>query len=730
MRKPKRIIPGALLELWRPPKGAGEALGCLSSTYTFQPGIFDEQCLGRFLDVESDPDREDLAYFLEREHRLGSTYAGVLTDHTQAGVEHSLRWDLLPVRIPRGKQHAKLSILAWTNCIRVIVASANLTEPGYRFNREVAVSLDSTPTEARSAVVGDACHFFRRLMMFVPGTPSRNHAVVRARQFLNLVEQHTSEWDVADEDEEEQKQRLLFTLPGSGRQQPLSTLESLLDECESFHGLPDHVDVASPFFDESGENVPDATSLSLCQGIGAAADATLRFCVPSREDIVENTARLLAPRSLGLAAERSHVEAKFSILPQRDEDRNARVWHAKMVALSSSGQNPWTGLMIGSSNFTKAGMGVDVWNAEANLLTLLRPSQGKKDTAMLKAVWPEVVSTDELEIEWLGPSLDNDEESNALQTPLPVGFLSATFCSGAPSSIELEVNPQKLPQSWKLFTTGVTSKTLLTSDGWSASGSLSDTVLGWDQPMPPAVLHVHWTDKSGGEQSSVMTLNVEDASVLPPPIQVSGMTADEMLMILAATDPGAAFRIWAKRQLSDSPFDEDLDACDAEDLDPLQRYDLKATFLRRVRTRARILAQLRHNLQQPVATMTALHWKLKGFIGVEALSDRLLAQLEADGEDGDEALLCLADFMIVLMEVVYEPAEGSLPSAAFDGEYAPFLDQLVKAADSRVQQRQAEIGVQVFEFWGRVVARSRNGVEAVPTVHAIQSSLAEGNTQE
>ena len=52
----------------------------------------------------AEPTREDLAFLLERDDRLGGRYAGVLVDYTQAGVEHSLRWDVLPVRIWAGKQ--------------------------------------------------------------------------------------------------------------------------------------------------------------------------------------------------------------------------------------------------------------------------------------------------------------------------------------------------------------------------------------------------------------------------------------------------------------------------------------------------------------------------------------------------------------------------------------------------------------------------------------------------
>ena len=158
-----------MLDLWRPPKDAGDSIGCLATTYTFAPGLFDEQCLARFLEIESEPNREDLAFLLERESRLGGVYAGVLVDQTQAGVEHSYRWDVLPVRIHGGKQHAKLSLLVWDRCVRIIVSSANLTEQGYRTNYEVAVPADLTPAGGNLEALGESIAFLRSLIQLVPG---------------------------------------------------------------------------------------------------------------------------------------------------------------------------------------------------------------------------------------------------------------------------------------------------------------------------------------------------------------------------------------------------------------------------------------------------------------------------------------------------------------------------------------------------------------------------------
>src|SRR3990170_5177100 len=204
---------GAMLDLWRAPQGAGDPLGCLATTYTFAPGLFDEQCLARFLEIESEPNREDLSFLLERESRLGSVYAGVLVDHTQAGVEHSLRWDVLPVRIRAGKQHAKLSLLVWGRHIRIIVTSANLTDPGYRTNHEVAAAVNLAPDHADTDVLADAVAFLRSLVGFVPGASESPPEVRRAEVFLDGVERQVREWKPSRR-RGTFRQQLVSTLPG------------------------------------------------------------------------------------------------------------------------------------------------------------------------------------------------------------------------------------------------------------------------------------------------------------------------------------------------------------------------------------------------------------------------------------------------------------------------------------------------------------------------------------
>jgi len=58
MSKKKRQADHALLESWRPPRGAGDPVGCLTTTFTFDASFFEEECLARFLEIDSLPDRE------------------------------------------------------------------------------------------------------------------------------------------------------------------------------------------------------------------------------------------------------------------------------------------------------------------------------------------------------------------------------------------------------------------------------------------------------------------------------------------------------------------------------------------------------------------------------------------------------------------------------------------------------------------------------------------------
>lgn len=686
-----------MLDLWRPPKGAGDPIGCLATTYTFAPGLFDEQCLARFLEIESEPDREDLAFLLERENRLGSVYAGVLVDHTQAGVEHSLRWDVLPIRIRTGKQHAKLSLLAWTRHIRIIVASANLTEQGYRTNYEVAAAVDIIPAEARLEVVTDAVAFLRGLLRLVPGTADHPPEIRRAEAFLDQVERHVRGWKPVSR-RAGVRQQLVFTLPPIGNDLAArSSLDEAVQACRGRGASPHEAWIASPFFDE--EEGAGRVAASLCKLMARGVERRLWFCVPATGNDETNVHRLAAPKALIATPRAYQGDVTVEILPVVDAEKNRRPWHAKMLALFA---DDYSALMVGSSNFTCAGMGVrQSRNAEANLLTIADREDHGSEAKELQALWPVMEQVSDPEsAEWLGAQRENEEEEQSKTPPLPAGFLSATYRAGDKRRIILRLDADHLPQEWRVGACGREEQELLSAGSWTAGGRPSTFELEWTPVQPPEKLLVQW-----GECEAFLPLNVEDSRELPPPAQLENMSAEDMLCILAASDPSAAFRAWARRQQPPGSFDADLDSATPIDLDPLRRYDLQATFLHRVRRRARILAQLRANLQRPAWGRQALDWRLRGMIGVEALADRLVRDLATTNGAADEALLTLADFLIVLREVDYDPSDGSLPRAEFQKMFRPFLTELAGKLRAQVESHYGQISDDMKQFWSRVVDR-------------------------
>lgn len=699
-KRKKGASTAAMLDLWRPPQDAGDPIGCLATTYTFTPALYDEQCLGRFLDIESEPDREDLAFLLERECRLDGVYAGVLVDHTQGGVAHSFRWDVLRVRLNSGKQHAKVSLLAWAHHVRIIVASANLTEPGYRSNQEVAGVVDLTPRDANLEMLADVIGFLRRLLSRVPGTPDRPREVHRAESFLDQVERLVGGWKQIRRPGAI-RQRFVFTLPTDGMSQPArSSLEETIQACRSRGASPNRAWIASPFFDVNDDT--SRVTAALCKSMARGGRRDLVFWVPAIRDSDATTVpRLAAPKALLETPRYYQGNVTVAMLPEIDGDKNPRTWHAKMLALHA---DRYSALMIGSSNFTCAGLGVEQYrNAEANLLSIVDRVPNSRDAGQLQSVWPKMdLVNDPESAEWLGPCPDLEEEEQSKAAWLPAGFLSAMYRAGDNRQILLFLDPAHLPEDWHIHTCGPDERELLSAASWRQDGRASVVEHSWAPVQPPPKLLVRW---AGLE--AFLPLNVEDSRALPPPAQLENMTADDMLLILAAADPSAAFRVWAKGQQSSDSFDNDLDAATPPDLDPLRRYDLHTTFLHRIRRRARILAQLRANLQRPVYSQQALEWRLRGLIGVEPLADRLLQEFTNLDSAADEPLLTLADFLIVLREVEYQQSQGSLSHHEFKKFYRSFLAGLATNLRDQVDAHRDRVSEELMNFWERVLEECR-----------------------
>src|SRR5687767_6797430 len=118
-----------LSHYWTPPAveiegGLGEPWACIASTFEFDAEFFETELLPRFLGLKFDQTENEPSFLVEREEALALARVAVLVDHSRFdSSQTTLRWDQVQVLIPGGIQHAKVTVLAWENLIRVMIGS-------------------------------------------------------------------------------------------------------------------------------------------------------------------------------------------------------------------------------------------------------------------------------------------------------------------------------------------------------------------------------------------------------------------------------------------------------------------------------------------------------------------------------------------------------------------------------------------------------------------------------
>ncbi|MFX0199338.1 MAG: hypothetical protein ACFFCW_24710, partial [Candidatus Hodarchaeota archaeon] len=347
----KRNGYGKILDAWVPPEDAGEAIGCVATTFTFSPVFFEEECLGRFLKLETDPKEDDPLYLVEREEKLAQVVcAAVLVDQHHCKGSRSLRWDLLPARLPGGVLHAKVSLLRWSQLIRIIVASANLTEDGYRRNQEVFGVLDYKPGGAAPiSCLMQIVDFLRQAGAHSHiglGTPSPE--LMRWNSFLEGVAEAARDWGVEDAGRRAKDVFVHAVLTGSERPSAFERLSQVWPGSNP----PIRAYVFSPFFDPP--EAPNRPAEEIWGFLRKRGKAEVNFYVSGEEVSGENRVFLCAPESLRFAQPtgRPGVLTKFYRLDLETD----RPFHAKGIWVED---DRWAMYMIGSSNFTSPGLGLN-----------------------------------------------------------------------------------------------------------------------------------------------------------------------------------------------------------------------------------------------------------------------------------------------------------------------------------------------------------------------------------
>lgn len=624
-----------LLDLWRGEEKFGRPIGCVTTTFTFDPELFEEQCLARFLSIESNPNETAKAYLIEREEKLSQCFACVLVDRAHVAPDRSLRWNLLPVTLPHGGAlHAKLTILAWQHCVRVLIGSANLTEPGYRRNQEVMAALDfEVGGDLPPDLLQQCVDFVDGVRRFSPGATGRNAGPQAAlEKFLRSVELQAK------------------TIPAIGRPDAQCALVSLLpgraSVIEQLRSLwkgpaPVAAYVLSPFYDK--DEVAAATAKKFSTLLTTKGHRGIVFTAPGRR--LPESVEIDLPASL---RESSHpsLEHQFAFVNQRIEMDNKmedRLLHAKSIWLERDGHVLY---LLGSSNFTEAGLGLHPsHNIELNVAYVIR-DQTSKFGKLCADSWPRDEKLNDLnDVKFLADGLV-DSSDNPEAPLLPAAFGLALYCveSGG-VYLELEIG-NTAPRSFEVCNRDGT--VLLDASQWVQAGCQGRVKISWDRPRPPSALDVRWRDEEKGQCVASWIVNVEDVSSLPPPGELGSLTLAELMEILTSARPlhETVMRILERREKKQAPGATIV-------VDPHKRVDTSQFLLRRMRRVAEALEGLRARLQRPAGTLEAIRWRLQGPIGPVALAKRLAE------EDPAGAAFMICEVAATVRDVVWQPI-GSL----------------------------------------------------------------------
>lgn len=683
---------------WMPPErhgGIGEPVACLASTYTFHASLFEDELLPRFLGLRHDLTERESVFVLEREDRLATVTAAVFVDSAQVdGGQTTGRWLQVPVVVKGGCQHAKVTLLVWERLARVIVASANLTTPGYRRNREMAAVFDFFDDEDSSPreLLTDVVDFFGKELLAFSPMPGATRA--RLEETIDDVRRRVRGWRALPRATDGLPSvSFLPVLPKRTGRPAREALHHLLALWGS--GRATNITVMTPFVGDGPEAV--GVTIRALLGIPRSRGAHAHLVVggrPSEEDdsrsVVDLPAWYRAEWTKAWDDEALHV---YVVPPRRDDEPNVhRALHAKGILVQSDAHAL---LMMGSSNFSPHGLGVGRYNIEANVCFVARdPSHVGTLEEAFPVDWSSDLGSD---VVWPDEPPLSPEDAPSATRPLPPVFAWATFHDRLGTlTIGLD-RSHPFPPTWSVRLPGEGASSLVRGDGSPAiDGDQIELALGAQHtPRRVTTLVVEWTDDSGAALVGRLPTLVAHEDELLAPEELRSLTSDGILdCLLSGRDPFD----W----IESSRGHPTVVAHDASD--PLREIDTSTYTLYRTRRLGRALAMLSRRLLSTTPTITAMRHRLDHDpIGPRMLAEALRRDNERADEDGKVAtVFALAELMLCLAHVGHRiDAKGRLGLLRLFFETTRTLEAELDLCDPGGKRRAESLG----EYFGAVRAK-------------------------
>lgn len=378
--KPKSTDNRKLMDRLAPDPAAGRLLGVLATSYEMQPEFFETDFLPTLLGLGAWDDRTWSSRIALEKHLAELEAASILVDaRPYRGRPRSLRVEVEPVFFPSGRiLHAKVLVAVYEDAVRLVFGSANLTEPGYRRNREIAAVLMASPTRPiETLTVREALRGLRELL--APWLTSG------ASQLCAMADDRLGKW-AAELDQPDQ------WFAWSGGPEPL--WRQVLARWPE-HDRVEKVTIVSPFWsDEGGDGPIHKLVAALREGDRIVPGARFRLLTEAAPDR-QGTYKPMLPESfaafdaglLGVSAVALAVDPRVppEEVGMADGFVGTRSLHAKVVLFEGAETSL---AYFGSANFTDRGWGFLPVPDRANIEAGLIIRRSGADRAVLQCLIP------------------------------------------------------------------------------------------------------------------------------------------------------------------------------------------------------------------------------------------------------------------------------------------------------------------------------------------------------
>jgi hypothetical protein len=554
----------------------------------------------------------------------------VLADRSTRAERSSFHWDLLHCYVDTGLLHAKVAVLLWENATRVIIGSANLTSAGYRRQIELAMAADLGPSCLLPASVLDGLAVeLESYLALVPSYSGELPAVAQARSTLALLRSRVATMGPA-------KPPVRAALaPTSGRTTPLDSFEAVWKGSRPLRAT--HL---SPFWDSDEPEV-----LDIVEGLLTGYPASARS---------HRVAVTLTPTG-GTSFPTSLHHYVDSVRHLQLEDDNIRLLHAKCLLVQSES---WVAALVGSSNHTKAGLGLGRQRHRELNVWLGAPVSSEEGKSLARLIPMAGQLEEEVPDE---PSIDEDESiDGAAALPLCFGACRLRREVADRWVLRMETRAADMPFSWSVTTPA--GSVLATASSWTRAGRPMVVEESVDVHELPLYLIVRWND-DGVSYEAVWTVLVEDRHQLPPGLGLVDLRSEHLMRALAS---GKALSEIVRESLERQPADPSGVKAGGVDLDPLKRLDRPEWLFRRGRALASSLAALERRLNRPVLTLDALAAHLNGPLGPTFVAKKVREEClpSYPEEKRAEVLFTLAGVALVLSRVPWVEVLSQVDAAA------------------------------------------------------------------